>query len=112
MQIKRRKRIVNTVNRECHLVKQYINKNKEDKLLKYCLPTEEHEQFKDISKQKLKATIEESHEEEWKSKPLHGKYFRKVEKLEIADYSWLKLANLKKETEALIMAAQENSLHN
>ena len=48
----------------------------------------------------------------WQDKPLHGKYHQSIEK--VADlektYQWLVKSNLKDNTEALIMAAQEQAL--
>jgi len=91
-----------------NLIKRYLNKQRNDKLLKICA-TEDNLQ-EPSTKQTLRDIQEKTHEEKWKKKVIHGKYFNDVEALKIADYSWLKKAQLKKETEALIMAAQENSL--
>ena len=51
---------------------------------------------------------------QWKSKALHGKFIESVEGLEGVDmdktWAWVKSGYLTKETEGLIMAAQEQSL--
>ena len=48
-------------------------------------------------------------EEQWHSKPLHGAFHMKIK--EIADmkltYQWLEKSDIRDNTEALIMAAQE-----
>ncbi|XP_077972208.1 uncharacterized protein LOC144427222 [Styela clava] len=49
--------------------------------------------------------------ERWKEKPLHGKYLRETKNIMVEDsWNWLKKGYLKKETEGLITAAQEQAL--
>ena len=48
--------------------------------------------------------------EAWKSKALHGQYVGHVEDLGIADWGWLIEGRLKKETEGMMMAAQDQAL--
>ena len=55
---------------------------------------------------------EEGEELSWENKPLHSTYHRQIE--EVADieksYQWLEKAGLKDSIEALIMAAQEQTV--
>ena len=68
---------------------------------------------------KLKERIEDGSEKtrrerrtkSWHEKTLHGQFIRETEK--VADkqsWSWLKQGDLKRETESLIFAAQEQAL--
>ena len=51
--------------------------------------------------------------ERWKNKPLHGQYPKQVSDLtdDLHAYKWMKTTGLKVETEALIIAAQEQALN-
>ena len=55
---------------------------------------------------------EENHQKRWKDKAMHGQYLRSLE--DIADptntWNWLHQQDLKKETEGLIIAAQDQAL--
>ena len=58
-----------------------------------------------------KKTRRERRTKSWHEKTLHGQFIRETEK--VADkqsWSWLKQGDLKRETESLIFAAQEQSL--
>ena len=46
----------------------------------------------------------------WKGKVLHGQYPKKVEEKEIKSWDWLRSGWLKKETEGLLLAAQDQAL--
>ena len=46
----------------------------------------------------------------WKEKPLHGQYPKKVEEMETQSWNWLRSGWLKKETEGMILAAQDQAL--
>ena len=49
--------------------------------------------------------------EEWKSKPMQGQFLRQTKELSSNDtWQWLQRGELKKETEGIIMAAQDQSL--
>ena len=46
----------------------------------------------------------------WKGKALHGQYPKKVEEMETQSWDWLRCGWLKKETEGMILAAQDQAL--
>ena len=46
----------------------------------------------------------------WKNKVLHGQYPGKTDDLEVSSWDWLKTGWLKKETEGMLMAAQDQAL--
>ena len=49
--------------------------------------------------------------EEWQSKPMHGQFLRQTKDLSNNDsWQWLQRGKLKKDTEGLIMAAQDQAL--
>jgi hypothetical protein len=103
--------ICDVVRREKHLTTSYLNQHKEDELLKNCSNAGEVENaMESLTKKQVKDQQMIQHESIWKTKPLHGEFFRKVEENNVMEYTWLAKAKLKKETEALIMAAQEYSL--
>ena len=55
--------------------------------------------------------IQEEKTENWKGKPLHGEFMRQVDEVMGEDsWRWLRNGFLKKETEGLILAAQEQAL--
>ena len=48
---------------------------------------------------------------EWQSKPMHGQFLRQTKNLSSNDtWQWLQRGELKKETEGMIMAAQDQAL--
>lgn len=65
---------------------------------------------KDKSAAEMKTEKMNERTEGWKEKALHGQYPRKVEENETKSWNWLKSGSLKKETEGLILAAQDQSL--
>ena len=64
------------------------------------------------AKEKWKEEIGEKHRRGWQEKPLHGQTFQKTKDSADKDYnwSWLKYAQLKKETESTIFAAYEQAI--
>ena len=53
----------------------------------------------------------ESRMEEWQSKPMHGQFLKQTKDLSSNDtWQWLQRGELKKETEGMIMAAQDQAL--
>ena len=65
---------------------------------------------KDKTAVEMKAERLNERTEGWKKKALHGHYPRKVEGNETHSWNWLKSGWLKKETEGLISAAQDQAL--
>ena len=59
----------------------------------------------------VKKQIREKKMENWRKKALHGQFLRETEDLpEVEIWAWLRDGSIKKETETLILAAQEQSL--
>ena len=51
--------------------------------------------------------------EDWHNKPMHGQFLRQTKDLSSNDtWQWLQRGELKKETEGMIMAAQESITKN
>ena len=64
------------------------------------------------SPSKFKSTRQQNHFDAWKTKPLHGQFVREIDGCYDASqqWRWLFNSNLKKETEGLIMAAQDQAI--
>ena len=59
----------------------------------------------------VKKQIREKKMENWRKKALHGQFLRETEVLpEVERWAWLRDGSIKRETETLILAAQEQSL--
>ena len=59
----------------------------------------------------LKRSKKEKRLEDWEEKVLHGQYLRQTKKLRSGEcWAWLQNGDLKKETESLIVAAQNQSI--
>ena len=61
---------------------------------------------------RLKIEFINERKRKWKEKALHGQYFRDVQ--EVASdqsWDWLKNGRMKRETESLVCAAQDQALH-
>ena len=58
----------------------------------------------------FKVTRRAENTQEWKEKPLHGQFVRETEDQSNEEtWSWLRQGSLKRETEALIIAAQDQA---
>jgi len=66
--------------------------------------------IKDNSQGEEKRLKHEMRLEAWKEKPLHGQFIRRTEEMGITSWNWLKEGKLKKETEGMILAAQDQAL--
>ena len=61
----------------------------------------------------LKRSKEEKRLEDWEEKVLHGQYLRQTKKVRSDQcWAWLQNGDLKRETESLIVAAQNQSIRN
>ena len=66
---------------------------------------------KNDSKQEYKDLRAQQKEQDWKDKPLHGQYTKIADKWDAKKtYKWIKNGYMKKETEGLITAAQDQAL--
>jgi len=68
--------------------------------------------FPPESPSKFKAKRKQDHYDAWKLKPLHGQFVREVDgSIDVSQqWKWLNISNLMKETEGLIMAAQNQAI--
>ena len=57
-----------------------------------------------------KKSLTEERREKYLAKPLHGQFFRDTENRDERSWEWLKRGKLKKETEGLLFAAQDQAL--
>ena len=57
-----------------------------------------------------KKNLREERREKYLAKPLHGQFFRGTENRDERSWEWLKRGKLKKETEGLLFAAQDQAL--
>lgn len=98
-----------TVEEECRALAEYVRDSQEDALKQV---TEEGLMKTNEAKQAYRKAQLKSRKERWQNKALHGQYFMNIQGKVDSNQSWLWLRNgtLKKETEGLIMAAQEQAL--
>ena len=66
--------------------------------------------LKDKPKNELKAEQRQKRLDGWKEKALHGQYPSRCDSMEVSSWQWLKKGWMKKETEGLLMAAQDQAL--
>ena len=68
-------------------------------------------QEKTLTQKQLIQQKELERAEGWKNKPLHGQFLRQIEEIRNdATWDWLRKGDLKKETEGMITAAQDQAL--
>ena len=66
--------------------------------------------FEDKTKIEAKQDNKTKRMEGWKDKVLHGQYPKRTGALEVSSWDWLKRGWMKKETEGMLMAAQDQAL--
>ena len=88
-------------------LKNYVNES-QDKLIEGARGSEIIEQE---STETMKRKMVEARMSEWKEKPLHGQYLRETEDVKSIDtWLWLREGTLRKLTESLLTAAQDQAL--
>ena len=99
------------VKEEENSLKLYVAKS-EEKLIKGVAQFEKLQESDLVGKKELKARNEQEGQEKWRGKKLHGQFARELSEATDKDktWQWLSKADLKVGTEALICAAQEQSL--
>ena len=100
--------IEDCVNIESRALGQYLKKS-EDQWLKSAW--EEGLIKMDEDPEVYKERITKHRLEEWHRKPMHGQFIRQTKELASNEtWQWLQRGELKKETEGMIMAAQDQAL--
>jgi hypothetical protein len=66
--------------------------------------------LKDARQIELKQQYQQCRMHDWKNKPLHGQYPTRTNDLDIHSWKWLEQGRLKKESEGLIIAAQDQAM--
>lgn len=95
---------------ECALAEYVRNKQGEDRLLRMVL--KERILEAEETKSEYKQRVTEKRMRDWRAKTFHGQFNRRTADLVDAEQSvrWITDGHLKKHTESLLMAAQEQSL--
>ena len=100
--------VEDTVNIAKVSLKRYVN-NSTERLLSSLRITEDDEFIESEADVKKRKRTERK--ENWKEKTLHGQFLRQTDDITVEDrWLWLKQGNLKRETESLILAAQEQAV--
>ena len=92
------------IRQEEHGLSDYL-KERAQKPVKGCLQHLVIEQ----TASEYKAQQKKKKEEEWRKKALHGQFITRIEASEDT-WGWLRRGKLKKETEGMILAAQDQAL--
>ncbi len=80
----------------------------EENLLKVA---QKHTKVGKVGPKEYNRQRKEERHQDWRNKPLHGRFLRCTEEVASSkSWNWLKSGELKKETEGLITAAQDQSL--
>ena len=96
------------VNAEKKSLGQYLKMNEDEWLRSAC---EEGLIKEDEDPQVYRERTSKSRMDEWQNKPMHGHFLRHIKDLSSNDtWQWLQRGELKKETEGMIMAAQDQAL--
>ena len=96
--------VENAVNIEINILRIYIDNNEEQLL-------SEVRREGIIEQGKKKNEIQMEHENAYRNKALHGRYFVATDDVRGSkSWEWLRRSGLKKEAEGMIMAAQEQVL--
>ena len=100
--------IEDCVNIENRALGQYLKKS-EDEWLRSAW--DENLIKVDEDPEKYKDRMKTSRNQEWHTKPMHGQFIRQTKELASSEsWTWLQRGELKKETEGMIMAAQDQAL--
>ena len=106
------KDLAETMEREDRSLTDYVYRVHDDPLLAVVKSSSLYRQRNEpLDEWKKKVT--EERRKKWREKAMHGQYSRQVEELTTrkACYGWLKTVKLKMETEALLIAAQDQALN-
>ena len=96
------------VMKEKKALQNYL-KDSEEPLLKMTLNEKVLDEKEDL--EEYKKRVEDERNTNWKGKALHGEYIKQTEDvMDENSWRWLKNGQLKKETEGLIIAAQDQAL--
>ena len=92
---------------ETNSLMSYIKQHANEKSLKAVA----QEQVLKVRREGMdKKSLREERREKYLAKPLHGQFFRGTENRDERSWEWLKRGKLKKETEGLLFAAQDQAL--